>query len=321
MNKVFVCNKLSMSCCPQKSESFSAFQPTLFEASANLSRPARVPIPGGTGLIGTSKAYIRADGEGPLRRGLVDAFWMSASTITNAEFAAFVKDTGYITEAEHLGSSFVFYAQLDPENASKPGVPGSPWWKPIDSASWQNLSGPDCSVIDDLTDHPVVHVSWNDAMAYCSWAGGRLPTELEWEHAARGGLGDVRFPWGDDEPDDENNLLCNIWQGQFPTTNTSADGFATTAPGLSFTPNAYGLHNTVGNVWEWTSDIFRTPAQRKQLSQSNADSPNLIKVLKGGSFLCHKSYCYRYRIAARLGNSLDSATTHTGFRVVWDKTD
>jgi len=164
----------------------------------------------------------------------------------------------------------------------------------------------------------VVHVSWNDASAYASWVGGRLPTELEWEHAARGGLADVRFPWGDAEPDDAQNYFCNIWQGRFPKTNTTADGYYTTVPSVSFERNAYGLYNMVGNVWEWTADPYRLPSQVTR-SVSPKDNGEIdFKVVKGGSFLCHKSYCFRYRIAARISNSMDSATTHIGFRVVWD---
>ncbi|MCL4141675.1 UNVERIFIED_CONTAM: hypothetical protein GTU68_036188 [Idotea baltica] len=280
--------------------------------------PERVSIPAGTGLIGTSKPMIRTDGEGPLRKGLVGSLSMSAGEITNAEFAAFVEDTGYITEAEHLGWSFVFWNQVPEYVGQTQSVSGSPWWHRVDGASWQHITGPKCSSVRELLNHPVVHVSWNDALAYASWVGGRLPTELEWEHAARGGLGDVRFPWGDAEPDDEQNLFCNIWQGRFPKNNTVNDGYYTTAPAVSFEPNGYGLFNMVGNVWEWTADPFRLPSQIARAGLQNKDKPSVIKLAKGGSFLCHKSYCYRYRIAARIANSLDSATTHMSFRVVWD---
>lgn len=278
----------------------------------------RACIPGGVGLLGTSKPIIRADGEGPLRKGLVKSISMSTGTITNAEFAAFVGDTAYVTEAEHLGWSFVFWSQVPDYVGETLSVPGSPWWRRVDGASWQNITGPKCSLVQKLLDHPVVHVSWNDAKAYASWAGGRLPTELEWEHAARGGLGDVRFPWGDDEPDDAQNIYCNIWQGRFPKTNTTVDGYDATAPAVSFEPNGYGLYNLAGNVWEWTADKFRIHSEISRQKSRDSSESNVMKLAKGGSFLCHKSYCYRYRIAARIANTADSATTHMGFRVVWD---
>ena len=164
---------------------------------------------------------------------------------------------------------------------------------------------------------PQTHVSWHDATAYAAWAGGRLPTEVEWEHAARGALGDVRFPWGDDEPDDETFLPCNIWQGRFPQHNTASDGYAGTAPAASFAPNGYGLYNMAGNVWEWTADDFRIRSLKKQVKE-RLKSMQGFKLAKGGSFLCHRSYCYRYRIAARSGISPDSTAAHQGFRVAWD---
>ena len=307
-----------MKCCPSTPQESSSFTPTSFEPAPVAVKPAYAHIPAGSGLLGTSRPYIRADGEGPLRKGQVTAFDMSLGAITNAEFAAFVADTGYITEAEHLGWSFVFWSQVPECVGQTQAVPGSPWWRRVDGASWKSIAGPQCSVVNELPDHPVIHVSWQDAQAYCSWVGGRLPTELEWEHAARGGLGDVRFPWGDVEPDDEKTTLCNIWQGQFPHTNTRTDGYKTTTPSLSFEPNGYGLFNMVGNVWDWLADPFRVPAQGRARSRPS-EQTQFVKLAKGGSFLCHKSYCYRYRIAARIGNSMDSATTHMSFRVVWDK--
>lgn len=307
-----------MTCCPPETPEHSDFSPSLFNPSPSAVKPATVPIPSGTGLLGTSNPMIRNDGEGPLRRGLVRSLSISVGAITNAEFAAFVADTGYVTEAEHLGWSFVFWSQVPDTVGQTQSVPGSPWWHRVDGASWQCITGPNCSLMHELLDHPVVHVSWNDARAYASWVGGRLPTELEWEHAARGGLGDVRFPWGDAEPDDNENIFCNIWQGRFPKANTAKDGYTTTAPAVSFEPNGYGLFNMVGNVWDWTADTFRVPSQFSIPGPQNKVEPSVMKLAKGGSFLCHKSYCYRYRIAARIANSLDSATTHMSFRVVWD---
>lgn len=307
-----------MTCCPPTTPEPSDFKPSIFSPSLEALKPATVSIPGGTGLLGTAKPMIHTDGEGPLRKGIVRTLSMSVSAITNAEYAAFVADTGYVTEAEHLGWSFVFWNQVPEYIGETQRVVGSPWWHRVDGASWQCITGPKCTLVKELPDHPVVHVSWNDAYAYASWIGGRLPTELEWEHAARGGLGDVRFPWGDAEPDDEQNFYCNIWQGRFPKTNTTKDGYCTTAPAVSFEPNGYGLFNMVGNVWDWTADTFRLPTQYGRPGQHNSDVAAAMKLAKGGSFLCHKSYCYRYRIAARIANSMDSATTHMGFRVVWD---
>jgi len=309
-----------MTCCPPATPESSDFNPSFFKPSPTALKPVSVSIPSGVGLLGTSKPMIRTDGEGPLRKGQIASLMMSQAAITNAEFAAFVADTGYVTEAEYIGWSFVFWSQVPDYIGATQSVPGSPWWHRVNGASWQRITGPDCSLMHELLDHPVVHVSWNDAVAYCSWIGGRLPTELEWEHAARGGLGDVRFPWGDAEPDDNDNILCNIWQGRFPETNSTKDGYYTTAPAVSFEPNEYGLFNMVGNVWDWTADPFRVPSQQRRPDGQLNDQPKMMKLAKGGSFLCHKSYCYRYRIAARIANSMDSATTHMGFRVVWDAT-
>lgn len=309
-----------MTCCPPVTPDSSDFSASNFKSSPSAKRPVSVPIPSGQGMLGTAKPMIRGDAEGPLRKGLVRPISMSIGAITNAEFAAFVADTGYVTEAEHLGWSFVFWSQVPKYIGQTQSVPGAPWWHRVDGAAWHRITGPKCTLMHELLDHPVVHVSWNDATAYASWVGGRLPTELEWEHAARGGLGDVRFPWGDDEPDDKQNIFCNIWQGRFPKVNTTKDGYYTTGPSISFEPNGLGLFNMVGNVWEWTSDSLREHPQIDITSTQKTES-NVMKVVKGGSFLCHKSYCYRYRIAARIANSIDSATTHMSFRVVWDLGD
>lgn len=302
-----------MSCCPPRNLNETKFNPETFAHSANVIQPPRSLIPSGEALIGTDNPYIRSDGEAPLRKEPIDSFFMSNTAITNEAFAAFVADTGYVTEAEHIGWSFVFMSQATHTTQITRSVPGTPWWRVIEGVSWKHITAPSCSLMQSLPDHPVVQVSWNDAKAYCSWVGGRLPTEKEWEHAARGGLGDVRFPWGDDEPDDENASLCNLWQGEFPQRNTGKDGYLTTAPAKSYKPNGYGLYNMIGNVWDWTADSFRGAAQHRDSEDA--------KVAKGGSFLCHKSYCYRYRIAARMGNTKDSATTHMGFRVAWDNNE
>lgn len=275
-----------------------------------------VDIPGGAALVGTDAPQIRIDSEGPLRRVTLKPFRIGATTVTNAAFRAFIDATGYQTEVERFGWSFVFHAQVPAEIGPTEGVAGVEWWRQVYGATWAAPNGPGTEAAC-LPDHPVVQVSWNDARAYAAWVGGRLPTEAEWEHAARGGLGDVRFPWGQAEPDDTDTLPCNIWQGQFPAVNTGADGYLTTAPARSFAPNGYGLYNMSGNVWEWTAEPYRIRSIRREAKDHMAARKG-YKLLKGGSFLCHRSYCYRYRIAARSGNSPDSTTAHQGFRVVFD---
>ncbi len=229
-------------------------------------------------------------------------------------------DTGYQTEAERFGWSFVFWAQVPDAVGPTQAIVDHEWWRRVDGANWRDINGPGTMDAVWRHDHPVVHVSWHDARAYATWTGGRLPSEAEWEHAARGGLGDVKFPWGDENPDDLNFQPCNIWQGTFPKNNTVKDGYETTAPARSFAPNGYGLFNMVGNTWEWTSDSFKIHSLKKPVRQ-RLDGMKGYKVSKGGSFLCHRSYCYRYRIAARSGSSPDSSTTHHGFRVVWPVDD
>lgn len=273
-------------------------------------------IPGGQAVVGVSKAIIPDDGESPQRTQRLTPFRISPTTVTNAEFAAFIDATGYTTEAERFGWSFVFWAQVPQNIGATVAVQGIEWWRKVDGATWRDINGPGTANGACHPDHPVVHVSWNDAQAYANWAGGRLPTEAEWEHAARGGLGEVRFPWGEVEPDDTTTLPCNIWQGDFPTRNDCKDGYFTTAPAQSYAPNGYGLYNLVGNVWEWTADSYRIKSLKKQVKQKLAGMKG-YKLSKGGSFLCHRSYCYRYRIAARSGSSPDSTTTHQGFRMVW----
>ena len=275
-----------------------------------------VEIPGGMGLLGTDAPQIPDDGENPLRRKRVNPFRIGAHAVTNAEFLAFVEATGFVTEAESFGWSFVFWLDVPKELGATEGVSGVEWWRKVDGATWRDVQGPGSEARAWHADHPAVHISWNDARAYAQWVGGRLPTEAEWEHAARGGQADVRFPWGDVEPNDTDTFPCNIWQGDFPQSNTAADGWATTAPVQSYKPNAFGLWNMVGNVWEWTADPYRVKSLKKTVRQRLQSMPG-YKVLKGGSFLCHRSYCYRYRIAARSGTSPDSATTHHGFRAVW----
>lgn len=275
-----------------------------------------VPIPGGAGLIGTDAPHLPDDGEGPLRRKKIKPFRMDTTTVTNARFAAFVAATGYVTEAERIGDSFVFVHALPADAPPSQAVAGAPWWRVIAGAHWRCINGPGSEGAYQ-PDHPVVHITWNDARAFAAWAGGRLPTEAEWEHAARGGLGDVPFPWGDTAPNDIDHFPCNIWQGQFPQADLGRDGYRATAPARSFQPNGYGLYNMVGNVWEWTSQPFKVRSLRKTARVAHAGKAG-FKLNKGGSFLCHASYCFRYRIAARSGTSADSSTAHQGLRLVYD---
>lgn len=287
-------------------------------AAAMPLRPARlVHIPGGRFVMGTDVSPLPVDGEAPARRVDIRPFAIDPSTVTNEAFTAFVEATGYQTEAERFGWSLVFrlfvegeLATLSPDDLS--------WWRRIEGASWRHPEGP-ASTLQRRDDHPVVHVSWHDATAFAVWAGGRLPSEAEWECAAAGGLAGARFPWGDAEPDDISYQPCNVWQGDFPTRNTAADGYVGTAPVNSFAPNGFGLHNMVGNVWEWCADPFRIRSISRAAKQRNeAARAEDVRLLKGGSYLCHKSYCYRYRIAARTGAGADSSTGHVGFRLVYD---
>lgn len=275
-------------------------------------------LPGGEFFMGTDSAEgFPADGEGPVRSVKVDPFSISAYAVTNAQFQAFVAETGYVTEAERFGWSFVFH--LFVSDSAKPlvrGIPqATPWWHALDGAYWQRPDGPDSDIAHRM-DHPVVHVSWNDAEAYCRWARVRLPTEAEWEYAARGGLSRKTYPWGDLlKPNGEHR--CNIWQGKFPVKNNASDGYAGTAPVDAYEPNGYGLYNMSGNVWEWCSDWF-TPAYHDLTKAANPrfDQPTGRKSMRGGSYLCHRSYCNRYRVAARSSNTPDSSGGNCGFRVV-----
>ena len=274
-----------------------------------------IVIPGGNSIIGTNSPIIPEDGEGPIRKIKINPYKISETTVTNAEFRSFVDETKYLTDAESFGWSFVFWKQIPNNVEVTLGVSGANWWRRVDGACWHAPNGPKTQE-NCLPDHPVVHISWNDAIAYANWAGGRLPSEGEWEHAARAGQGDVLFPWGNTEPDDDFFTPCNIWQGQFPDTNTAKDGFLTTAPVRSFSPNSWGIHNMVGNVWEWTNDAFKL-GHLDNSDKENIPSFESYKIFKGGSFVCHRSYCYRYRIAARSGASPESSSSHYGFRVVW----
>jgi len=277
-----------------------------------------VRVAGGRSLVGTRTPVFAVDGEAPLREVKVRPFAIDPYTVTNDWFSEFIADTGYLTEAERFGWSFVFHALL-PENAGPTqGVVGAVWWRNVPGACWHAPEGPG-SDLSGRGNHPVVQVSLNDARAFAQWAGARLPTEAEWEYAARGGLGDVRYPWGDRAPEEHGFLPCNIWQGAFPERNTAADGYFGTCPVDAFEPNGYGLFNMCGNVWEWCDQPLRIRSTKKLLRAADGDAVSKgLMLTKGGSYLCHHTYCHRYRIAARTGNTPDSATGHIGFRVVYD---
>ncbi|MFC6976666.1 formylglycine-generating enzyme family protein [Halomicroarcula sp. GCM10025709] len=297
-------------------------------------------IPGGTFRMGSEEFYPE---EAPVRTVTVDGFWMDRAPTTNREFAAFVADTGYTTVAER-----------DPDPEDYPGVapedlvPGSAvfrqpdgpvdhrdpneWWEYVPGADWRHPRGPD-SDLDGRMDHPVVHVAHEDAAAFADWAGKQLPTETQWERAARGGLEGKRFVWGDEHV--PGRLMANTWQGEFPHENTELDGYARTSPVGAFPENGFGLVDAAGNVWEWTRDWYSddptagasdspaccTPTNPRGVSEDQSVDPRdpsevPRKVLKGGSHLCAPNYCFRYRPAARYPEPIDTSTSHVGFRCV-----
>ena len=298
-----------------------------------------VAIPGGTFLMGSDRFYPE---EAPARQVRVDPFWIDATPVTNRAFAAFVADTGHVSLAETA-----------PDPRDYPGMPAdmaragsllfvSPprvhnlhdvtqWWQFRFGADWRHPTGPD-STLDGLEEHPVVHIAYDDALAYAGWAGRELPTEAEWEFAARGGLDDADYAWGDTLAPG-GTPLANYWQGRFPVANDRLDNWDRTSPTRSFPPNGYGLHDMIGNVWEWTQDWYgdrsRAPTPgccipanprggRRADSHDPHDAGPAIgrKVLKGGSHLCAENYRRRYRPAARYPQPVDTSTCHVGFRCV-----
>lgn len=291
-------------------------------------------VQGGTTRMGSERFYPE---EAPVREVRVDGFWIDETPVTNAQFRAFVQATGYRTCAETAPDS-ARYPGLPPELArvgSLLFVPPDPlaggsWWQYVAGADWRHPYGPD-SGLEWLDDHPVVHVGYEDAVAYATWLGKSLPTEAEWEFAARGGHDGREYAWGH-AFDEAGRHWANTWQGEFPWQNLALDGYERTSPVRAYPPNGYGLHDMIGNVWEWTDDWYTEPASspRKSCciprnprggSEQESVEPGAAlavgrKVIKGGSHLCAPDYCQRYRPAARQPQAIDTTTSHVGFRCV-----
>src|SRR3990172_643262 len=301
-------------CSPSRETPGERREPEVVGRASATSVEGMVELAGGRFLMGSEDgAGYAADGEGPVRAVTLRPFWIGITAVSNARFASFAEATSYTTDAERSGWSFVFAGLLPEEFPDTRGVFAAPWWRQAFGADWRHPEGPQSSAAG-REDHPVVHVSWRGATAYCNWAGLRLPTEAEWEYAARGGLEQARYPWGD-EPTPNGEHRCNVWQGEFPKRNTLEDGYYGTAPVRAFPANGYGLYNTCGNVWEWCADWF-SPAFHAHGPSSDPKGPpaGTHRVIRGGSYLCHESYCFRYRVAARSANTSDSTTGNVGFR-------
>ncbi|GGB24736.1 formylglycine-generating enzyme family protein [Puia dinghuensis] len=337
------------------------------DVAARAAHPGMVWIPGGTFRMGADNDKASPD-EYPKHTVTVSGFWMDRTEVTNAQFAAFVRATGYVTTAERKPDWNELKKQLPP-GTPKPDasllVPASlvfsppdhpvdlndysQWWEWKPGANWRHPHGPGSSIVGK-DNYPVVHVSWYDAVAYCTWAHKRLPTEAEWEFAARGGLKDAIYPWGNERPDATGGAAVavgsghaahgsggvahgstahgNFWEGHFPDKNTSADGYYYYAPVGSFAPNGYGLVDMAGNVWEWCADYYKD-SYYKELAAGVAVNPkgpatsydpdepySKKRVIRGGSFLCNESYCTGYRVSRRMKSSEDSGLEHVGFRTV-----
>ena len=276
-----------------------------------------VTIPAGDFLMGTETGGCAGDGEGPVHVVELDAFRIDPYALSNARFTRFIEDTDHQTEAEAFGWSYVFAGLLPDDFPPTRAAAATPWWRAVEGATWDHPEGPDTN-LEGRADHPVVHVSWSDAAAYASWSGTRLPTEAEWEAAARGGRAQKHFPWGDElEPDGRHAM--NVFQGRFPVANTGGDGWFGTAPVHAFAPNDYGLYNVTGNVWEWTADWY-DPGWYAYAPRQNPTGPSRghHRVMRGGSYLCHASYCNRYRVDSRTGNTPDASAANIGIRLAAD---
>lgn len=294
-------------------------------------------IDGGTFVMGSDRHY---PAESPSRTVTVDGFWIDVHPVTNAQFARFVAETGHVTVSEIppraedypgaipeqlVAASSVFTMTDGPV----PLTDHFRWWQWVPGADWRHPTGPDSS-IDGLDDHPVVQVAYDDVLAYAAWAGMDLPTEAEWEYAARGGLDQAEFAWGDHDPQETPEALANTWQGRFPYENTAVDGWVRTSPVGAYPPNGHGLVDMIGNVWEWTTDFYRdepvggdddTPCcgQSREVASYDPAMPEIKiprRVIKGGSHLCTTQYCFRYRPAARQPQAVDTGTSHVGFRCI-----
>jgi sulfatase modifying factor 1 len=277
-----------------------------------------VLLPGGEFLMGSDADEGEpGDGEAPVRPVTLRPFRIARTAVSNEEYAAFVRATGHVTLAEELGASFVFAGLLPDDFPATRGVADAPWWREVPGACWHSPEGPGSSLAGRER-HPVVHVAWHDAAAYCAWAGLRLPTEAEWEYAARGGLAQRRYPWGDELAPDGRHR-CNIWQGRFPMHNSRDDGHYGTAPVDTYPPNGYGLHNVCGNVWEWCADWFTAEHPPGRQRDPSGPAHGERRAMRGGSYLCHESWCFRYRVAARGASPPEACTGHLGFRCAADE--
>ena len=314
--------KVSQPCCIPSNERLIDLHSSIL---TSLERPRAtkgslnnmVKLDGGCFWMGSENASnILSDGEAPERFVTLNPFYISRYPVTVEQFAEFVSSTGYRSEAECFGWSFVFRNHLPADRAGSWAFE-TPWWVRIDGADWCHPEGLGSSA-SARQHHPAIHVSWNDATAYCNWAGLRLPTEAEWEFASRGGLDRKDFPWGE-ELTPNGVHMCNVWQGSFPELDEGEDGFTGVAPADTFRPNGFGLYTTIGNVWEWCRDYFDATTHLCSTTLNPVGPPTGIsRVLKGGSFLCHESYCRRYRNPARVGNSPDTSSGNIGFRVARD---
>jgi len=259
------------------------------------------------------------DNDSPRKKVFVSSFRISPYSVTNAEFATFVSHTGYQTVAEKEGWSFVFQSFLNDPTKYPNFARTAPWWRYVDGACWYAPEGPNSSV-ETRQNHPVVHIAWYDAIAYCKWSGLRLPYEAEWEFAARGGLSRKKFPWGNQIVPNGKHMM-NTWQGDFPTLNTGEDGWKGTAPVDSFPPNGFGLFNMTGNVWEWVQDFYGPRPLPKRFPERDPKGPDegFQRIQRGGSYLCHKSYCDRYQVHSRIPSDPTNSAGHSGFRVASDR--